>query len=362
LRQLQEWVTALKRNYHTNLFSRAWWNIVIFHTFFVIVMVCVFGVILHYTKTNIFSTFSLILESIAQGGTIDGNLISKTSEQIDQVNLLILLFMILFSAVSGTLAAYITLIPTREELSQRKKFITAVAHELRTPLAVLRTSNEVALFDMSDKKAMEEVILSNIEETKHMANILNNLVVFSRVGSAESLSFEQTNIEELIETVIKKLSTFARTHNVEIHKDFATTPLISANATALEQVFYNIIKNAVIYSKKESGSIKVYTYSNASYAIVTIEDNGIGISQKNLKHIFEPFFRINPDNSQSSSGTGLGLSLALEIMKLHKGIITVESTEGEGTKFTLQFPLHTLTLVQEHVAQTADSVTFSFEK
>lgn len=362
MKRLPEWVTALRRNYYTNVFSRAWWNIVIFHTFFVIVMVCVFGVILHYTKTSIFLTVSSILETIAGGGNIDPQLLSKTSTEIDQLNFMILFAMILFSAVSGIIAAHITLIPTRDEFAQRKKFITAVAHELRTPLAVLRTSNEVALFDMSDKKAMEEVIQSNIEETKHMANILNNLIVFSRVGAAESLSFEGTNINELIENVIKKLSIFARTHHVELTHTANPVPSISANTTALEQVFYNIVKNAVIYSKKQGGTVTIETTANASYAIVTIEDTGIGIPQKNLKHIFEPFFRINPDDSQSSSGTGLGLTLVLEIIKLHKGIITVESTEEKGTKFTLQFPLRTLSLIQEHVAQNADSVSYSFEK
>ncbi len=326
------------------------------------VMVLVFALTLHYTKTSIFSVTSSIVQTIASGGIIDSSIITSTSEQIDHINTAVLLGMVAFSAITGIVAAHITLIPTRDEFAQRKKFITAVAHELRTPLAVLRTSNEVALYDLSNKQETEEVLKSNIEETKHMANILNNLIVFSRVGASESLSFEETHLSQLIEAASKKLEAFAHTRNVKVHYVSSELPSILANATALEQIFYNLIKNAIIYSKKDGGLVTITSSVNPGYAVVTIADTGIGISQKNLRHIFEPFFRINRDDAQSQSGTGLGLSLVFEIMKLHKGIMTVESKEAIGTTFTLQFPLAALPFTAKPVSSSPDSVSFSFEK
>jgi signal transduction histidine kinase len=325
-------------------------------------MVVLFAFILHYTKENIFTSVSNVLHSIAAGGTVDSALIAETSRELDVVNGFVLLGMIIFSIITGVLAAHITLGPTRDEFAQRKKFITAVAHELRTPLAVLRTSNEVALYDLSDKEEVKRVIESNIEESKHIANILNNLVVFSRVGAAESLRFELTNVTTCLQNVVRKLQPFAERHHVAIIYDEQEHGLISANPTALEQVFYNIIKNAVVYSKKEGGTITIATHTSPQYHSVVITDSGIGISQKNLSHIFEPFFRINPDNSQFAGGTGLGLSLVFEIMKLHKGNITVESVENEGTTFTLQFPIQSLSLISEPFEAPSESVSFSFEK
>jgi signal transduction histidine kinase len=325
-------------------------------------MVVLFAFVLHYTKENLFTTVSGVLESIATGGYVDSALIEDASRQLDTVNAFVLLGMIVFSLITGILAAHITLEPTRDEFAQRKKFITAVAHELRTPLAVMRTSNEVALYDLDDKEEVKSVIESNIEESKHIANILNNLVVFSRVGAAESLGFEDTNVTECIQNVMRKLQTFGEKHNVVLIYDPEELPLISANPTALEQVFYNIIKNAIVYSKKEGGAITVNAHAAEQYLTVIISDTGIGISKKNLRHIFEPFFRINPDNSQFSAGTGLGLALVFEIMKLHKGNITVESVENKGTTFTLQFPISSLSLLSEPFETPNESVSFSFEK
>lgn len=325
-------------------------------------MVIVFGYILYYTKLNIFTTLNEMLLVIVKGGTVDPQLIQQASERLDTVNLWILCGMVVFASITGVIAAHITLVPTKDEFALRKKFITAVAHELRTPLAVLRTSNEVALYDLDDHENIKSVLVGNIEETKFIANILNNLVIFSRVGAEESLSFELIDVSNIIETVIKKLSIFASKHSVTINYKETPLPLILANATALEQIFYNLIKNAIIYSKSDGGTVTIDTITTNTYLALTFTDTGIGMSRKNLKHIFEPFFRINPDDSQSANGTGLGLALVFEIMKLHKGIINVESEEGKGTTFTLQFPLPKNTLVQESIPQSNNAVSFSFEQ
>lgn len=325
-------------------------------------MVVLFGYILYYTKLNMFASINEVLQTVLHGGTVTADLLTETSLDLDRTNYLILAGMVVFATITGVIAAHITLVPTRNELSLRKKFITAVAHELRTPLAVLRTSNEVAMYDAENNPVFKQALEDNIEEIKHISNILNNLIIFSRVGAEESLSFEPADVSDALQGVIKKLNTFASQHKVEIKYEKTETPLIYANKTALDQIFYNLVKNAIIYSKKTGGTLTVSTMSNSTYLAVIFKDTGIGMSRNNIQHIFEPFYRINPDDSQSSSGTGLGLSLVLEIMKLHKGIINVESEEGEGTTFTLQFPLHTAALKQEPIPQSSNSVSFSFEE
>lgn len=361
MKQLPAWVTASKRKYQGNIFIRTWWNIVIFHTFFVLVMVIVFGYILYYTKLNLFTTVNGMLKVILQGGAVDPTLISHTSQELDHLNFIVLCGMVVFAGITGVIAAQITLRPTKDEFIQRKKFITAVAHELRTPLAVLRTSNEVALYDAEDQPKLKKILQENIEETKHIANLVNNLVIFSRVGAAESFSYERTEIPELLESAIRKLTAYAQKKHITIEYERVPLPHVHANKTALEQIFYNLIKNAIVYSKPEGGIVRIAAAASKTHLTITFSDTGIGMSNKTLQHIFEPFYRANPDSSQAASGTGLGLALVFEIMKLHRGTIDVESTEGVGTTFTLQLPLPNAALVQERPKHIG-SLFFSFEK
>jgi signal transduction histidine kinase len=324
-------------------------------------MVGVFAFVLYYTKLNIFTTFNSMLQGILLGGPVDAAQISATSAALDRQNFFVLLSMVLFSIVTAVIAAHITLVPTRLELAQRKRFIVGVAHELRTPLAVLRTANEVAMFDVSPDSPFRQVLTDNIEEIKHISNILNNLVIFSRVGTEETLVFEPTDIGPLLLGSIEKLSAFAARRNVALTPSIPSLPQIRANRAAVEQVFYNLIKNAIIYAKPSGGSVSVTARAHGGSLDVTVSDDGIGIAQKDLRHIFEPFFRVNHDNSHTDTGTGLGLALVFEIMKLHKGGIKVESTEVVGTTVTLSFPLMN---AEEsiHLPHASNAITFSFDR
>ena len=324
-------------------------------------MVVVFGFILYYTKLNIFTTINEMLQVIIQGGVVDPTIISDTSAELDQINLMILIGMVIFSTLTGVIAAHITLVPTRDEFAQRKKFITAVAHELRTPLAVLRTANEVALYDAPEGSPWRTLVSENIDEIRRMSNILNNLVVFSRVGAEESLYFESVHVHEIIDIVINKLTSFAQKRKVTLAYTPDHTPYIFANKTAIEQIIYNLVKNAIIYSKDEGGVVTIKTAPYSKFLAVSVSDTGIGMSKKDIRHIFEPFYRVNPDSTHVP-GTGLGLSLVFEIMKLHKGIITVQSELGVGTTFTLQLPLQESTRENDFLLRADNSISFSFNE
>jgi signal transduction histidine kinase len=360
LKQLRAWVTASRRKYQENIFIRTWINIVIFHTFFVAVMVGVFAFVLYYTKLNIFTTFNSMLQGILLGGPVDAAQISATSQALDRQNFIVLLSMVLFSIVTAIIAAHITLVPTRLEFAQRKRFIVGIAHELRTPLAVLRTANEVAMFDVSPDSPFRQVLTDNIEEIKHISNILNNLVVFSRVGTEETLVFEPTDAGALLSGCIAKLTPFASKRNVSLVPSIPPLPEIRANRAALEQVFYNLIKNAIIYAKQGGGTVTIAACISGDHVQVVVADDGIGIAKKDLQHIFEPFFRVSHDNSRTDTGSGLGLSLVFEIMKLHKGRITVESTEVVGTTVTLSFPIGA-SAERTALPEANNAITFSFE-
>ncbi len=112
-----------------------------------------------------------------------------------------------------------------------------------------------------------------------------------------------------------------------------------ADKVKLEQVAYNLMENAVKYTQP-GGSIRVSLLRVGKDAQLTVTDNGPGISQENISHVFERFYRVDKARSRDSGGTGLGLSIAQQIVTLHSGTIRVESEEGEGASFIVTLPLH----------------------
>jgi signal transduction histidine kinase len=333
-------VIDLRYKYQNNIFARTWWNIVVFHTVFVGVMVGIFAYMLRSMEVGVISTISDRLQIVYPLGTAEETaIIQATIDSLNYTNNFILVGIVFFAFFCSVVIAQITITPTRDELTQRKRFITSVAHEMRTPLAILRTNNEVALYDLKDTE-LKKVLNDNIEEVKNITDIINNLLIFSGFSSKESLTFESVDTKPIINSVIERLAPYAMKHKVTIEQDIQTSNPVYANKKALEQVFYNLIKNAVIYSKPEGGTVRLIQSVTKKQLVISIEDKGIGISKKDLNHIFDPFFKVDGEEIQKSGGNGLGLSMVSEIIKLHSGSIKVESIKGIMTRFTVHLPIN----------------------
>lgn len=311
----------------------------LFHTFFVVVMVAVFALTLHYSKATLYAAFGDVIISIAEGATVDPQLFIRISEELDTRALFVYVGMIVFAILTSIIAAKITLAPTRRAFSQQKKFIGTIAHELRTPLAVLNTQNEVALYDVDEDNPAYEVLQENIKQVKSLTSILNNLLVFNRIDTTETIQFSAVDIAVIIEKVVGRLQKLAKRKRVVIDVRIETIPNVYGNETALEQAIYNVVKNAVVYSKREGGVVTItLSHHNGTHAVVCVEDRGFGISKEYLPHIFEPFYRAK-NNGDDQSGTGLGLAIVFEIVKLHNGTVRVNSREDVGTTIELEFLL-----------------------
>jgi len=327
-----------------------------------LVTVVVFAVTLYHAKNLIFGTFGKVLTLLVSGQNFDANIIAEASKQVDVMAGTVLVGMFIFSVVIGIVAANITLTPTRKAFEMQKNFIATIAHELRTPLAILRTQNEVALYDIPEQSPAVEVIKENIEQTKHLTNILNNLLLFNRIDTSEGISFDTVNLKTTIEIICERLEKLANRRRVIINRSLQAIPDIFANQTAIEQALYNLIKNAILYSKESGGTIDILlSHTESNQALITITDNGIGIKQDKLKHIFEPFYRSNDKLVEAEPGTGLGLALVLEIVKLHHGSIVVDSTERMGTTFKIELPLW-LNSKRDNGFEKTGRVYFDFQK
>jgi two-component system phosphate regulon sensor histidine kinase PhoR len=226
-------------------------------------------------------------------------------------------------------------------------FIANVSHELRTPLTAIKgyteTLEEEAYETPDDQKHFLRIIKRH---TDRLINIVSDLLVLSEVESRDSLSKENTsndleeiNINEVIKSSLEALRSKAAEKELEVSFETMDDAYkIKANRFLLEQMFINLIDNAVKYTP-ENGKIDIKVLNSDSQVLTEITDTGIGIPKEHLPRIFERFYRVDKTRSRNLGGTGLGLSIVKHIVIMHGGKIEVHSEEGKGSKFSISIPL-----------------------
>jgi signal transduction histidine kinase len=260
--------------------------------------------------------------------------------------LLVPLEQLLFVGVSFALAValfgyaivHIALKPSREALASQKQFIANIAHELRTPLSVMKTNIEVALMDKYLNRSVRESLLGNVDELDRAADIINNLLSFNTLQNPEQIKFENCDLGEVAEKVAAKLSALAEEKGIQLSVTKGEFVTVWGNATALEQVVFNVTKNALLFTES-AGKVAVSVLPDyRGHIEVSVSDTGIGISQHVLPHILEPFYRADSSRTRWQGGSGLGLTIVSELVKLHGGKISIKSKESEGTTIVIAVP------------------------
>ena len=177
------------------------------------------------------------------------------------------------------------------------------------------------------------------EGAQRICDVVKNLRLFSRLDEAE---LKQIDIHEGIDSTLRLLSRYYNSGRITLLKDYGALPLVTCYAGQLNQVWMNLLVNAA-QSITERGEIKISTRLDGDSIVVAIIDTGSGISPDELSRIFDPFFTTKP----VGEGTGLGLSISYGIIERHEGTITVSSTVGVGTTFTVRIPLPKLEMLNK---------------
>jgi two-component system phosphate regulon sensor histidine kinase PhoR len=228
---------------------------------------------------------------------------------------------------------------TREvQLSEMKRnFAINVSHELRTPLTAIKGYAETLQEDIEGEGSRYlDVILRN---TDRLISIVTDIQTLSEVESTnEFIKLESVPVDEIVNTVMPLFSSMAEEKGL-ILSFIQEKPRISINADRyrIEQVFVNLIDNAVKYT--DSGTVEVRASTRGELAVFTVSDTGRGIPGEALGRIFERFFVVDRSRSRSLGGTGLGLSIVKHIIEVHGGTISVSSTPGRGSIFLFTLPL-----------------------
>ncbi|GEM_PF-758761 len=244
------------------------------------------------------------------------------------------------TGVGSYLLAGRALRPIRDAMAMQERFIADASHELRTPLSVMKTSSELVLMDATAASREEAInsIKSNLEEVDRMSNIINRLLAVAQIGvSGSRNSYEQVNLADVVRTRTEILQDVARGKNILFGTELDDV-YIKGNRTALEEMVVNIIKNAIVYTGK-GGRILVRVHRMNGKAIFSVEDTGVGISDKDIRHIFDPFFKADVSRTERKSSYGLGLAIVKEIVTRHGGTISVESEIGKGSIFRIELPV-----------------------
>lgn len=230
-----------------------------------------------------------------------------------------------------------TLIPIEEAHEAQIRFTADASHELRSPLAAMKTEIEVALRDKNiSLPETKKQLQSNLEEVDKLKNLTEGLLELARDNDNTR---EKVNVTEFITAGIRRAKKNPKAKNIEIIEDLQANSAIWGNQENLTELITILLDNALKYSP-HGKSIEVSSQVVGSQVKITVTDHGCGISENDLLHIFERFFRADLSRSKNKiEGYGLGLSIAKKIVEKHHGKIDVTSKLEEGTTFQITFPL-----------------------
>jgi len=234
------------------------------------------------------------------------------------------LFILLVAGLGGYFLAGETLQPISKMVDEQKEFVGNASHELRTPLTVLKTEIEVALRDTKlNLVQAKNLLASNLEDVNRMQKLSNYLLKLHKYeNKEEGLIMKKVDLKEVVSKAIEMVG------NKNIKTDLKKSIVVGDEDSLVEMITI-LIDNANKYGNKTK-SAEVRTKSRGR---IEIQDFGVGISKKELPHIFDRFYR--SDKSRNKEGYGLGLSIAKSIVDIHKGKIEVTSEEGKGSTFRI---------------------------
>lgn len=224
--------------------------------------------------------------------------------------------------------------------AMRKEFVANVSHELRTPLATIKSYTETLLEGaLEDRDVASQFLYVVNNEADRMARLVNDLLELSRLDNRETRwDKKPISLGSVLKEAASKMKVSADKKHQTLLCDLPEIDReVFADRDKIEQVFQNILSNAIKYTPEE-GNISAELILRDNRTEVCFKDSGVGIPEEDLPRIFERFYRVDKTRSRDMGGTGLGLSIAREIILAHDGTIDIESRPGEGTKITVILP------------------------
>ena len=230
-----------------------------------------------------------------------------------------------------------------EAFAMQRRFSASAAHELRTPITVLRTKLDVFKKKKREQHEYDELVTTMETYIDRLSSIITDLLEFAE--TSELGEVEDVSLDSVIKTVVDDLESVAQKNMISMQIDIqskaqseAQTFIVKGNTNLLYRALYNMVENAIRYNHKE-GSVNIALETEGKECLVIIADTGVGIAPEQRELVFEPFYRVNKSRSREFGGAGIGLSLVKTILKRHGASITVSENNPQGSVFTIRIPL-----------------------
>jgi two-component system phosphate regulon sensor histidine kinase PhoR len=241
----------------------------------------------------------------------------------------------------GTLVVVSDITRLRHLESVRRDFVANVSHELKTPVTSIKgfveTLLEGAMENPQDAKRFLQIVA---RQADRLDNIFNDLLTLAKLEQQEEehlIELKEGKLKEVLFCALQDCEREAQDKKIEISISCDEEIFVSMNSPLLEQAVANLISNAIKYSEPQK-HIHVWTEESSGEIKITVQDQGCGIAEHHLPRIWERFYRADQARSRKSGGTGLGLSIVKHIAQVHSGYLSVESTVGLGSHFTIHLP------------------------
>ena len=222
---------------------------------------------------------------------------------------------------------------------RQRQFTADASHELRTPLTAIKGQAEVALSRPRDAAAYREVIQTVNEEVDRLIRMVGSLLTLARADAGQiPIAFEPVSLADLVSAAVEQVHPLADKRGLELWDASGPSVVLEADEDLLLQLLLNLLDNAIKYTPS-GGRVTVGWGLNGREIELRVRDTGVGIGSEHLPHIFDRFYRLDKARSRGEGGTGLGLSISRWIAEAHRGSISVESSPGEGSTFTVRLPI-----------------------
>lgn len=230
-----------------------------------------------------------------------------------------------------------------EAFAMQRRFSASAAHELRTPITVLRTKLDVFKKKKREQHEYDELVTTMEIYIDRLSSIITDLLEFAE--TSELGEVEDVSLDSVVKTVVDDLESVAQNNMINMQIDEqsmaqseAQAFIVKGNTNLLYRALYNLVENAIRYNNEE-GSVNITLETRGQEGVITIADTGVGIAPEQRELVFEPFYRVNKSRSREFGGAGIGLSLVKTILKRHGASITVSENNPQGSVFTIRIPL-----------------------
>ncbi len=222
----------------------------------------------------------------------------------------------------------------------RQEFVSNVSHELKTPLTSMKVlADSLNAQEDVPVELYQEFMLDIADEIDRENKIINDLLSLVKMDKTSSdLNVETVDINQMIEAILKRLKPIADQKDIDLIYESVREVTAEVDEVKLTLAISNLVENGIKYNK-EHGYVKVRLDADHQFFTIDVEDNGIGIPQESIEHIFERFYRVDKSHSTKIGGTGLGLAITRNAILMHRGAIKVESKQESGTTFSVKIPL-----------------------